>query len=295
MVFKLENPIKLMQLDYSSQNIDSVLKELNLWLADWIKKLPAEYQETAVEAIDTLVSQYTQAFYHKEQVIAVEKHVLHQAERLNFGVEHIADLQHLSLHNRLTLEERVKQKYGWYALLEGAVVGSGHLLGLLADLPLILAINIKQIHAIGTAHGFSFHSPAEQLCALQVLHAGTLSEQYREDSWEWLKDQFIQSDEYSWFLNHSERVFQTEWLETLAKQWIKHMLLYTIRSVRKSKFSWIGMVIGASSSYGLTTRVGQLASDFYRYRIDYNQGQNKMGVPHTEEHERHSQAWGDDE
>ncbi|WP_304502747.1 EcsC family protein [Caldalkalibacillus mannanilyticus] len=147
---------------------------------------------------------------------------------------------------------------------------------MLADLPALLAINMKMIQSIAGSYGYSLTSPTEQILSLQVLNAASLSKKLHADVMHWLEENHL--DEAEAFLSHRQgTIIQPEWLETLAKQWIKSLVLYGMKKTTKHSFSILGIALGANLNYQFTKNVAQFSSQFYRQRYLKSNGRDEFG------------------
>lgn len=255
--------------------------EVNDWFFNWMQQLPQQQQETMVEIVDQLVLHLSNLYQQKSRIDEVEKKILIEGRLFNSDIDTISEMKRLSLHQLEYIEEKFKSKYSLYSLIEGGIAGVGHPLCLLFDFPALLSINMKMIHSISSTYGFSLRYPSEQVLALKVLHAASLSKRYRSEAWDWIIQQYEHETEFSLYINDQKTIIQPEWLETLAKQWIKALGLYGMKKVSKKGLPVLGIALGANLNYKFTKQVAAFTSEFYRYRFTANQ---KGGV--SDEYER---------
>nr|WP_272899175.1 EcsC family protein [Caldalkalibacillus salinus] len=233
-----------------------------------MQKLPDEYKVMAVEVLDQLVLMLSQFCHKHHRLVETEKKILLEARLYDEEMTQIEELRRLKLSQRQYIEEKMKSRYVLYSLVEGGVAGTGNPVGLALDLPALLTINLKMIQAVANAYGYSLTSPPEQVLALKVLHAGTLSKAYHEDAWEWMVSEYHKGEEYPLYVTEHETVIQSEWLETIAKQWIKAMSLYSLKKASKKGVSVVGVLVGATLNAQFSKQVGEFASRFYQYRVE---------------------------
>jgi hypothetical protein len=251
-------------------------KELDGWFAKWIQQIPEDKKHLVVDVMDQVLYHLSNSYQSSARSEGIEQKILREARLFQSDLEQITDMQRLSFHEAEYIEEALKNKHYMYALTEGGVAGTGHPLLLIMDFPALLMINMNMVHHIASTYGYSLKIPTEQLLALKVLHAAVLPKSYRQPAWEWLMHQYNDDDEWSLYVHDSETLVQPEWLETLAKQWVKSMVLYGIRKTSKKKMSWLGIGLAALSNYQFTKQVGEFASHFYRYR--FLDAQEKSGT-----------------
>lgn len=253
---------------FSKKELTNRIEEVNQRFSEWMQQLPSEYQTIAVDILDKVVLALANFSQQQAKIADAERKVLIEARLFEESIETIADMHQLSVHQLEFLENKYRSKYGQYALLEGGLAGLGHPLGLLLDFPALLTINLRMVHSIASTYGYSLRYPPEQILALKVLHAGSLPSAYEEEVWEWLLEKLHSQDEFAPFYVGEETIIQPEWLQTLAKQWLKSAGLYGLKKVSKNKLSIVGALIGAGANYQFTDQVGRFASRFYRYRFD---------------------------
>jgi hypothetical protein len=243
------------------------LDEINDWFSNWIMKLPQQQRETVVEIVDQLILHLSNFYHQKSKMEETEKKLLIEARLFDSSISSIQEMGQLSQAQLEYIEEKFTSKYTLYSLIEGGVAGIGHPLLLFFDLPALLSINMKMIQSIASTYGYSLRYPQEQVLALKVLHAATLSKSYQDGAWEWIVQQYLDKDEFSLYILEHETVIQPEWLETLAKQWIKAIGLYSMKKASKKSFPIFGIALGANLNYQFTKQVAQFASRFYRFRF----------------------------
>jgi hypothetical protein len=243
------------------------IEEVDEWFSKWIQQLPQQQKENVIEIVDQLILNLSNFYQQKSKIEEAERKILIEGRLFDATIDSIQEMGQLSLHQLEYIEEKFKSKYSLYSLIEGGVAGVGHPLLLLFDLPALLSINMKMIQSISSTYGYSLRYPQEQILALKVLHAATLSRTYRDEAWEWIVQQYLEEDEYSLHIQEHETVIQPEWLETLAKQWVKAIGLYGMKKASKKSFPIIGMALGANLNYRFTKQVAQFASQFYRFRF----------------------------
>jgi len=241
-------------------------EELNEWFTKWVAKMPGDKKESIIELMDHMFFYLSSFFQQKEQTEELERKILLEARLFDPEIHSIHQMDQLALHQLEYLEEKWKRKYTMYALIEGGIAGIGHPFFLVADLPALLAINMKMIQAIASSYGYSLKSPAEQVILLQVLHAASLHEKMHGSAMEWLEENFL-DEEDALLAYRQDTVLQPEWLETLVKQWMKSLVLYGMKKTTKNSFSILGVALGANLNYQFSKRVAQFSSEFYRKRF----------------------------
>lgn len=252
------------------------MEDVDRWFSSWMQKLPRDQQESIVEVVDQLIFYLSNWFQQKSKIEDVESRILIEGRIFNADLESISDMRHLPINHLEYIEEKYKSKYSLYSMIQGGISGVGHPLLLLFDFPALLGINIKQIHYIASTYGYSLRFPPEQILALKVLHAATLSKTYHDEAWEWMLSQYQQEDEYSLHIREDETIIQPEWLETLAKQWIKALVLFGMKKASSKNIPILGVAMGANLNYQFTKQTAQFASRFYKYRYKQERTQHEI-------------------
>ncbi|MDQ0168122.1 EcsC family protein [Bacillus horti] len=260
-------------------NMSKRLEELDKKFSEWMDLLPSEYQKIAVEAIDQVMFALANFCQQKAAVIETEHKIMVEARLFHEQIEAIEDMQKLSIQQLEFMESKIRSRFSKYALAEGGIAGLGHPLGLLLDFPALLTINLKMVQSIASTYGYSLRYPPEQALALKVLHAASLPKMYEEEAWSWLiAELYDQLDEdFPFYQEDQGTIIQREWLQTLAKQWIKSIGLYGLKKATKQKYSIVGAVLAAGANYQFTTHIGQVASRFYQYRFQASKEEAQTG------------------
>lgn len=247
--------------------------ELQKWFSEWINQLPDQQKQMVVDIVEEIVIYLSQYFQKPWKCDEIEQKTLREVRVMNPHILEIEQLKELSLHQLEYIEDKFRTRYQMYALVEGGVAGTGHVPLVILDLPVLLGINLNMIHHQATVYGYSLKHPMEQVLALKVLHAASLPKQHRQKAWQWLLEHAegvnidsIMEKQHSTTFNHGT-VIQTEWLETLVKQWIKSMFLYGMKRRAQKSLSIIGILAGANMNYQFTKNIASFTSYFYRFRF----------------------------
>lgn len=240
--------------------------EIDQWFSTWLQQLPESQKRTMMEGLDQLLLYLTRFFQRTSRCQTIENNILRQARLFQEQLTTIEDMRHLKFHQLEYMEEQFKQKYAAYALVQGGLAGLGRPIFLLLDFPALLTINLNVVQYIAGVYGHSLKNPGEQILALKVLHAASLPKTYRRPAWEWLMDQYDRENDLNLYVQENGTMIQPEWLETIAKQCVKTMLLYGMNKTTRKNFSLLGIALGANSNYRFTKQVGEFVSHFYRYR-----------------------------
>jgi hypothetical protein len=156
----------------------------------------------------------------------------------------------------LKVDERIKF-YSRTAAAEGAVTGAGGLLLGLADFPLWLTVKMKMLYEIAALYGFNVKDYRERIYVLHIFELTFSSQAHRRkvfsvmDDWKNYVEQLPNDiHQFDW------RSFQQEYRDyiDLAK------LLQLVPG--------IGAPIGAVVNLRLTRKLGAMAKNAYRLRLE---------------------------
>jgi uncharacterized protein (DUF697 family) len=165
-------------------------------------------------------------------------------------------LSGVSLEDR---ENRVRERISFYtntAAAEGAITGAGGILLGLADFPLWLTIKMKMLFEIASLYGYDVKDYKERVYILHVFQLTFSSQRHRNNVYKlmatWESEQQKLPDDIHAF---DWRSFQQEYRDyiDLAK------LLQLIPG--------IGAAVGAYVNHRLTNKLGSMAMNAYRLRL----------------------------
>lgn len=245
-------------------------EELEHWFSKWLNQLPQEQQVRAVEMIDVLMT-YLSTFYQKKaRCEKVEQEIIRQAIPLQSDLTDIKQMSELHAQEIEYVADKFRSRYGFFAMAQGSLAGTGHPVAMIADFPVLLVLNLKMIHYLAGCYGYSLNNPHEQVLALKVLHGASLPKKYRHQAWNMVNEHINTYNEGQ--MNPIERLIQPEWLETLAKQWVKSMIVFGMKRASRKKLPLLGMAYGASVNYQFTKQVSQFATYCYRQRLYHEKG-----------------------
>lgn len=241
--------------------------ELHLAFQNWLQVLPREQKLAFLDIVDQLVIQLATFFHKKTRCAEVENRILMEGRRVVPELNSISEMAKVPYYQLEYIEEKFKSKFQLLSLFQGGVSGLGHALTIALDFPILLAINLKIVQYIAGVYGYSMRSPKEQMIALHILYAVTLPKHYRQEAWEWIVAKLEETEQMDLLIVNEETMIQEEWLETLAKHWLKSMVLYGLNKGARKGRSLVGILLGANLNYSFTKHASQFASYLYRYRF----------------------------
>ncbi len=103
-----------------------------------------------------------------EKAVNVDK-VLHSFRKQGMEINRLVDIQNIPIEQIDRIANRYITKGEWLSAAEGAATGVGGVLLLAADLPSLLALQLRTIQQIGYCYGFDMAKPEEKLFTAKLL------------------------------------------------------------------------------------------------------------------------------
>jgi len=179
-----------------------------------------------------------------------------------------------SLARKLKVSDELAASY-WrrnviYATGEGAATGAAGFPGLVADIPLLMALAMRQIQEIGTCYGYHPASPFESDYALQVLQAGSAVQPSVKLEFLVLLKQTEQTlIKVTWKKMNAElaaKAFGREAGLAALRQFAKSLGIQLTKRKALQMIPVVGALVGASFNGVFLNDVGRCAYMSYRRR-----------------------------
>jgi len=166
----------------------------------------------------------------------------------------------IQVEGNLQLREAViAEKINFYkktAAVEGGITGAGGILLGLADFPLFLAIKIKLLFEIASVYGFDVSDYRERVYILYIFQLAFSSHEKRKEIYLRIKDWEAYSRQLPDDINQFDwRNFQQEYRDYIDL--VKMAQLIPV----------IGAPVGIVANYHLVTKMGRMAMNAYRMRL----------------------------
>lgn len=231
---------------------EKAIRELKMW-QDKVSRKPSIISRMT-KGIQRTANGLIPEKVHRVMTEAIKNMV----KAVLWGSEYItrSPLLYGSLEER---EKKVGEKLNIYrktAVVEGAGTGAGGFLLGLADLPLLLTIEMKFLFDAASIYGYDVKDYRERLYILYVFQLAFSSRQRQVELYYQMKNwnnyvQTLPSD-----LNYFDwRTFQQEYRDYIDLAKMMQLV------------PGIGAVVGAYANYKLMDRLGETAVNAYRMRI----------------------------
>ncbi len=260
--------IKRWEEQISSYEVNDFEKLYDEWLGHYFSKFPESVRERFFESIDQWFL-YTYTFLQNTttQTEAIER-MIQIARTYDENIERIEDLRSLSIEKMTYLADQQVAKNRVYSFAQGGITGAGGFLFLAADMPLIVALNLRSIQLIGTSFGYNLNHPIEMIIALKVFHAGILPKRLQSAAWNDLKDL---TDDFDSIMEDEAVLTDETWLDQPVRQLFKTLFIVSFRKKLFQGIPLISVGIGAAYNYKLARQLTDFAKRFYQYRFVHEQ------------------------
>lgn len=264
---------------------EQILSELTEWEEALFSYEPTDFERTYDKWLATAFDQvnhsmkkrffkrmdnslfHLHAFIQNTQFQMDERRrILIEARLFNEEIETIEDLKGLSLSQMLYLSEQRIAKQRVLSFAQGGISGSGGILTLGLDIPMMAALNLKAVQTIAMSYGYEVNNPFEMMMSLKVFHMAALPKRLRGAGWEKLKHELENFNEEHYFYTGDEQLTDETWLDQPLKQLLKALFIMTMRKKLIQGIPLLGMAVGASVNYQLSRQVTEFAHHFYQLR-----------------------------
>lgn len=225
-----------------------------------------ENQKRTFQSMDRILF-FIQAFAQSPtwQREAMEK-VLNEARVFDDSIESLDDFSRLPIHQVIHLAEQQAKKQSYRSLLHGSLTGTGGLLLLSLDIPLIIAQQMRTVQLIALAHGYTISNPTEMLISLKVLHTTSVPKIHQYQAWK-ATEQEVKKLTHPYFYEADDSIVDQDWLENQFKQVLKAITIRMLRRKTVSGIPIISIAIGAGINYVSLRNVATIAQKFYTKRL----------------------------
>ncbi|KGA95603.1 hypothetical protein AJ85_20340 [Alkalihalobacillus alcalophilus ATCC 27647 = CGMCC 1.3604] len=217
--------------------------------------------------LDSIFIQLQSFIQNNQSEKELVQKIFRYARLFNPEIEHVEDMQTLSIDQLHYLSEQFMAKQRLLSVGQGSVTGLGGFVLLSIDLPLLAAIHLRTIQQLATIYGYDTKKPLEQVIALKVYYLSTLPRPYQQEVWDALFEEITYYDEEHIFFEGEDKVFEAAWFGQLIRQVGKNILISTLRKKWIQGVPLLGVAVGAGMNYQLTKQVTDVAEHFYQKRL----------------------------
>ncbi|MFD1739335.1 EcsC family protein [Bacillus salitolerans] len=181
-------------------------------------------------------------------------------------IHDITDLRSLPIEQLVYIAEQEIAKHRLYSFAQGGLTGTGGILLLSADIPLMTIINLRIVQLLSLIYGYEVNAPYEMMTSLKVFHASTLPKRLQRVGWNNLIQELEEDVESSFWYGGNDQLTDETWIDLPLKQMLKATFILMFRRKLYQGIPLIGVGIGAGMNYSLTRQVTQFAHHYYQLR-----------------------------
>ncbi|MFZ3591803.1 EcsC family protein [Bacillus sp. DJP31] len=242
------------------------------WLERAFEQLPPKLQDKFYTMLDGWFVQLHALLQGSQLQSDARQRILHSAQNQHPHIQDVQDLRQLPIDRLIYFAEQEISNHRLYSFAQGGLAGAGGFLFIAADIPLMLAINLRAVQLLSLIYGKEVNTPYEMVTSLKVFHAATLPKHHQGKGWRDLVSEIEEDrDSFFWY-DGTVRLTDGRWMELPLKQLIKSLFILLFKRKLIQGIPLIGMGIGAGMNYGLTRQVTGFAHHFYQLRYLMEKG-----------------------
>ncbi|WP_026690664.1 EcsC family protein [Alteribacter aurantiacus] len=269
---------------YNSRE-EQALEDIKRWEATYFEEVGTDFSLTyhkwmnqAYAAVDhrwrgKLLTITDNVLFHVQSAIQQTRYekqtveyLLTEARIFNNNISEIRDMKELSIDQLRFIARKQLAKQRLVSLGQGSLTGMGGLLFTVADLPLLLAINLRTVQRVAMTYGYDLRKPYEMMFVLKVFHMVSLPRHLQQEVWGELEKEAASADEEWLFYDGEEDVVSHAWMQRPLQNIIKLFLLSVLRKKVVQGLPVFGIFAGAAFNYQFTKQIAEGAHQFYQKR-----------------------------
>nr|WP_289214672.1 EcsC family protein [Halobacillus campisalis] len=250
------------QISYEANDFEMVYSD---WVQDSFNQISPEWQEKFFSKLDDWLF-HTHAFLQGTnfQMDARER-ILTVGRIFQEDMKQMEDMKKLTIDQLTYIADQQTARSRLYSFAQGGLTGTGGLVLLGVDFPLMMGMNLRTIQLVGLTFGYEMNHPYEMMISLKVFHAATLPKRMQAKAWDELIEE-IGTNSLPFIYEGDDRLTESTWIEQPLKQVFKSLFILMFRKKLFQGIPLVSVAIGAQSNYNLTKRVSEFATKFYQYR-----------------------------
>ncbi|GAE30095.1 EcsC family protein [Halalkalibacter hemicellulosilyticus] len=237
----------------------------NQWQEKWLKSLNQKRKRQVLSLLDNCLVHLQAGLLHSRSFEETKKRVYTHARIFHPSISSAEALRQLSIEQANYLADQLMAKQRLLSVGQGGVTGLGGLFFLAADLPALMAIQLRSLQQLAFVYGYDCHHPMEQMVMLKLYHLATLPKKYQKSEWDKLLEESL-AHQQAIFYEGDDSIIQEEWLQRFTPQLAKSFLITILRRKTVQFVPLFGVVVGAGMNYALTKQVIEVGQHFYLKR-----------------------------
>lgn len=263
---KIWNEIQNWEYQLSQQESTDFQKTYDKWLNSSFAQLPGKKQKEFFAKADEWLFHLHAFIQSSQSQLDARNRILSSARLFDDTVEHIEDLRKLTIDQLIYIAEHQIARHRLYSFVQGGATGAGGFLLLTADLPLMVAINLKAVQLIATTYGYDVNKPYEMMLALKVFHAAIMPTRLQQYAWQGLLQELEQTEYSPFFYEGADEVIDSGSFQVVLKQLLKTFVIHSMRRKLIQGVPMLGIAVGSAVNYRLTRNVTEFTHRFYQMR-----------------------------
>ena len=204
--------------------------------------------------------------------------LLKEARDFDPSISEIGDLKHLPIQTLNDLAEKQMARHRLLSLAQGGLSGTGSIVFLGIDLPMMLTTNLCAVQMMAQTYGYSFYHPLETLVSLKVFYIATIPRVYQYEVWKAIEKE-VEDIKNDYFYEGDDTIVDTIWFENMLKQIVKAFIIMILRKKAIQGIPLFGMLFGAGVNYQFARKVTEIANKFYQKRLLHERRKDEAGQP----------------
>ncbi|MFX3625392.1 MAG: EcsC family protein [Ectobacillus sp.] len=263
---KVWNEIKNWEYQLSEQELTDFQMMFDKWLSRMFSQLPEGKRKEFFTKADEWLFHLHAFIQSSQSQLDARNRILANARLFDDSIEHIEDMRRLTIDQLIYITEHQVARHRLYSFMQGGAAGSGGVLLLTADFPLVIVINLKAVQLIATTYGYDVNKPYEMMLALKVFHAAIMPMRLQKYAWHDLLAEIEQADYMPFFYEGNEEVVDSGSIQLILKQLLKTYAIFALRRKLIQGIPLLGIAVGSVVNYRLTRNVTEFAHRFYQMR-----------------------------
>ncbi|WP_407269001.1 EcsC family protein [Radiobacillus sp. PE A8.2] len=234
------------------------------WMKQGFEKINPSIQANFFEKLDNILF-HTHAYLQgsNSQNEARER-IITTSRIFNPHISHIHEMNSLKIEQLTYLAQQHISKGRLYSLVQGGITGTGGIVLLGVDFPLVMVMNLRVVQLIALTFGHEVNHPYEMMLSLKVYHAATLPKRLQKQAWDELVKE-LETDQ-AYLYEGNDALTNHSWLDQPLKQASKSLFILMARKKIFQGIPILSIGIGAYYNYQLTRQVANFALRFYQKR-----------------------------
>jgi hypothetical protein len=263
---KIWNEIQNWQYQLSQQESTDFQMTFDKWLNTSFAQLPSGKQKEFLAKVDDWLFHLHAFIQSSQSQLDARNRILSSARLFDDTIEHIEDLRKLTIDQLVYIADHQIARHRLYSFVQGGATGAGGLLLLTADLPLMVAINLKAVQLIATSYGYDVSKPYEMMLALKAFHAAILPIHLQQYAWQNLSQELEAAEQAPFFYEGSDEIIDSGSIQVVLKQLLKTFIIHSLRRKLIQGIPMLSIAVGSVVNYRLTRSVTEFTHRFYQMR-----------------------------